>query len=98
MSPKFGQEAQVFKDAEELLRFVKEERVEQIDLKVIDLLGRWHRMTYSARNLKESVFTRGTGISLSPYPGYRMIQEGDMTVIPDPATAFPDPFFRGKTM
>lgn len=88
----------MFKNAEELLRFVKQENVQQVDLKVVDLFGRWHRMTYSGRNIRESVFTKGTGISLSPYPGYRAIQQGDMTVIPDPTTAFIDPFFEEKTL
>ncbi len=81
-----------------MLKYIWDENVEMLDLKVIDLNGRWHHMTYSTRHLRESIFTEGTGISLSPYPGYREIQAGDMVVIPDPATVFLDPFFKLKTV
>ena len=82
----------MFKSPEDLMKFIRDENVEMLDLKVIDLVGRWHHMTYSTRHLRESIFTDGTGISLSPYPGYREITAGDMKVIPDVTTAFMDPF------
>ncbi len=88
----------MFSNSEEMLRFIKDLNVEMLDLKVIDLHGRWHHMTYSTRYLKESIFTEGTGISLSPYPGYRAVNQGDMKVIPDPTTAFLDPFYEAKTL
>jgi len=88
----------MFKTYKDLMKYIREENVEMLDLKVIDLIGRWHHMTYSTRHLRESIFTDGTGISLSPYPGYREIQAGDMKVIPDVSTAFIDPFYELKTV
>jgi glutamine synthetase len=88
----------LFANVEELLNFIDLENVEMLDLKVLDLNGRWHHMTYSTRHLRKSIFTDGTGISLSPYPGYRQITQGDMKVVPDPTTAFVDPFYPAKTI
>lgn len=88
----------MFTNVEELMNFIELEDVEMLDLKVTDLNGRWHHMTYSTRHLRKSIFTEGAGISLSPYPGYRAITQGDMKVIPDPATAFVDPFYKAKTV
>ncbi len=54
----------MFKTYKDLMKYIREENVEMLDLKVIDLIGRWHHMTYSTRHLRESIFTDGTGISL----------------------------------
>jgi len=88
----------LFDSSEAMLKFIRDKEIEQLDLKVIDLPGRWHHMTYSARHVKESLFENGTGISLSPYPGYRAIEQGDMLVVPDPSTAFMDPFYDVDTL
>ena len=88
----------MFKNHEDLMKFVRDADIEMLDLKVIDLPGRWHHMTYSTRHISEKVFTDGTGISLSPYQGYRQITQGDMKVVPDPSTAFIDPFYEAKTL
>lgn len=80
------------------MKFIRDNEIEMLDLKVIDMPGRWRHMTYSTRHLKETVFTDGTGISMSPYPGYRAINQGDMLVRPDPSTAFVDPFYDAKTL
>lgn len=88
----------MFQNPDELLKFIRDNKVEMLDLKVIDLIGRWRHMTYSARHVTEKLFSQGTGISLSPYPGYRSIESGDMKVIPDPTTAFMDPFSEADTL
>lgn len=81
-----------------MLRFIKDEDVEQVDFKVVDLPGRWHHLTFSAGAINLKSLTRGTGISLSPYPGYRKVQEGDMMARPDPTTAFLDPFHARRSL
>jgi len=36
---------------EEVLKFVKDQSVEMVDFKVIDLIGRWHHVTIPASQL-----------------------------------------------
>lgn len=88
----------VFKSAEEMFQFVKESGVEQIDFKASDLFGRWHHIAFSTRNIDPSILTKGSGLSLSPYVGFRKVHQGDMIARPDVTTAFLDPFYEQKTL
>ncbi len=88
----------MFGSIKEALEYIKKNEIPQIDVKVGDLQGRWRRMTYSAPHVTERLFEEGTGISLSPYPGYRTVDSGDMKVIPDVTTAFLDPFHEYPTL
>jgi glutamine synthetase len=88
----------MFGSIKETLEFIKKNEIRMIDVKVGDLQGRWRRMTYSAPNVDERLFEEGTGISLSPYPGYRTVDSGDMKVVPDVTTAFLDPFHEYPTL
>lgn len=88
----------MFKNADEMLKYIRDEKVEFVDLKVIDLPGRWRHMTFAAKHLDEKIFEKGYGLSLSPYPGFRVINNSDMTARPDPTTAFIDPFHDRKTL
>jgi len=88
----------MFSSIKEVLDYIRANEIAQIDVKVVDLQGRWRRMTYSAANVTERLFEEGTGISLSPYPGYRTVEQGDMTVRPDISTGFIDPFHARPTL
>jgi len=88
----------MFSSVKELLDYIKKNDIQMLDFKVVDLTGRWRHMTYSTKNLNEKIFVEGTGISLSPYPGYRAIEQGDMKIMPDISTAFVDPFFDVPTL
>ncbi len=88
----------LFTTIKEALAYIAEHEIPQIDVKVVDLQGRWRRMTYSAANVTERLFEEGTGISLSPYPGFRTVESGDMKVRPDVTTAFLDPFHSRPTI
>ncbi len=81
-----------------MLKYIRDNKVEFVDLKVIDLPGRWRHMTFTAAHLDEKIFEKGYGLSLSPYPGFRVINNSDMTARPDPCTAFVNPFFERKTL
>ena len=88
----------MFGSIKEALEYIKKNEIPQLDVKVGDLQGRWRRMTYSAQHVTERLFEEGTGISLSPYPGYRTVDSGDMKVVPDVTTAFMDPFHEYPTL
>jgi glutamine synthetase len=88
----------MFSDVKDLLRYIRNEKIAMLDFKVIDLAGRWRHMTYPTQNLQERIFEEGTGISLSPYAGYRTIEKSDMKIKPDLSSAFVDPFFTVPTL
>ena len=88
----------MFKNVEEMVRYISDENIEQIDFKCTDMMGRWRHITLSARGINAKILTEGNGISLSPYPGYRQVHQGDMVARPDVTTAFLDPFTKHKTL
>jgi len=88
----------MFGSVKEVFQYIQANDIAQIDVKVGDLQGRWRRMTYSAANVTERLFEEGTGISLSPYPGLRTVEQGDMMVRPDISTGFVDPFHARPTL
>jgi glutamine synthetase len=83
---------------EETLKFVKDQSIEMVDFKVVDLIGRWHHVTIPASQLSGSTFTDGIGIDASSYPGYKKIAAGDMKIIPDNSTCIIDRFPDLKTL
>jgi glutamine synthetase len=83
---------------EKLKKMVKDNKVEFIDLKVCNLLGAWHHITVPASALKPELFKHGVGVDGSSMAGFSKIENGDMVVIPDTATAVMDPFFERPTL
>jgi glutamine synthetase len=82
----------MFKDIDEALRFIKDKKIPMVDLKTADLPGRWRHMVYKTGHDDEKIFTKGTGTSLTSYPGFKTMECGDMMIKPDPTTGFIDPF------
>ncbi len=83
---------------EELTALVKKNNVEFVDLKLVDMLGAWHHITIPASSLNEELFKNGIGVDGSSLPGFSKIEKGDMILLPDPTTAFMDPFFETPTL
>ena len=88
----------MFRDVDEALRYIRDRKIAMVDLKTADLIGRWRHMVYRAGHDDEKIFTKGTGTSLSSYPGFKTIEAGDMTIVPDPTTGFLDPFAEVPTL
>ncbi|MFA4948512.1 MAG: type I glutamate--ammonia ligase [Candidatus Krumholzibacteriia bacterium] len=76
----------------EVMEFAKSKGVEFVDIKFIDFPGRWQHFTVPAARLDEALFAEGLAFDGSSIRGWKNINESDMLVIPDPATAFMDPF------
>ncbi|MEW6013838.1 MAG: glutamine synthetase beta-grasp domain-containing protein, partial [Candidatus Zixiibacteriota bacterium] len=83
---------------ESLNKLVKEKKIEYIDVKFCDLIGDWHHITLTVASLKPELFKTGVGLDGSSLPGFTRIERGDMIAIPDPETAFIDPFFEKPTL
>ncbi|MFH1686651.1 MAG: type I glutamate--ammonia ligase [bacterium] len=82
----------------QLKKMARENRVEFVDLKVADLLGLWHHITIPVSSLNADLFKNGVGVDGSSMPGFSKIERGDMIQLPDPNTAFMDPFFDRPTL
>ena len=82
----------------EVLAFCREKEVKAVDLRFCDLLGTWQHFTIPVGKLEEGVFEDGLGFDGSSICGWQGIHESDMLVIPQPETAFLDPFAAAATL
>jgi glutamine synthetase len=85
-------------NAKELLEFVGKNDVKQVDLRFIDLPGVQQHCTYPIAELNKGSLEEGFGFDGSSIRGWQAINESDMLLIPDPETAFVDPFCDVKTI
>ncbi len=79
-------------NASQVLALVKERGVRVVDLRFCDFVGVWQHFSVPAEALTAGVFEDGLGFDGSSIRGWKSIHESDMLVIPDPSTAFLDPF------
>ena len=82
----------------EVLALAKAKDVKLIDLKFCDIHGAWQHFTVPLSELHEDLFEDGLGFDGSSIRGWKGIEASDMLVIPDPATAFIDPFVDAPTL
>ncbi len=71
---------------------------EFVDLRFPDLPGKMHHFTMPSSYLTEESFDEGFGFDGSSIRGFQTIDESDMLLIPDPDTAYEDPFFERSTL
>lgn len=88
----------MFKTAEEALAYVKEEGVEYVDIRFCDLPGVMQHFNIPAHQFTADVFTDGAMFDGSSIRGFQAINESDMKLLPDVATAYLDPFRVAKTL
>jgi glutamine synthetase len=82
----------------EVLALCRERDVKAVDLRFMDFPGLWQHFTVPVNKLDEDVFTDGLGFDGSSIRGWQAINESDMLVVPDPTTAFIDPFAEHTTL
>ncbi|MBU6311521.1 MAG: type I glutamate--ammonia ligase [Actinomycetales bacterium] len=87
----------MFSNADEVLKFIKDEGVEFIDVRFIDLPGVMQHFTVPAQSFS-SAFADGLMFDGSSIRGFQAIHESDMKLMPDPTSAFVDPFRAAKTL
>jgi glutamine synthetase len=88
----------VTKTAADVLSLVESEGYEFVDLRFCDLPGQVQHFTVPTHELTEDSFADGFGFDGSSIRGFQDIQESDMILIPDPATAIDDVFRSRKTL
>ena len=82
----------------EVVALAKEKNVKIVDLKFMDLPGMWQHFSIMVNELSEDLFTEGIGFDGSSIRGFQAINESDMLLFPDPATALIDPVCQIPTL
>ncbi|HUD98880.1 MAG TPA: type I glutamate--ammonia ligase [Bryobacteraceae bacterium] len=83
---------------QEVLDYAKKNEARQLDLRFTDIPSLQHHVSYPINELTESSFEEGFGMDGSSIRGWAAINESDMLLVPDPATAFMDPFAETATL
>ncbi len=84
--------------AEDVLRTIREKKIEMIDVHIIDMPGIWQHVTVPVSEVDDETFSRGIPFDGSSLRGFRGIEESDMLMMPDPDTAVLDPFATVPTL
>jgi len=82
----------------EVLEFARNNNAQLVDLRFTDIPGIMHHVSYPISELSEGSFEDGFGFDGSSIRGWAAIHESDMLLVPDPATAFMDPFSETPTL
>jgi glutamine synthetase len=82
----------------EVLDLAKREGVEIVDFRFCDLPGLMQHFSAPVHELTDDGFQDGYGFDGSSIRGFQEIQESDMLLVPDPNTAYIDPFRTHKTL
>src|SRR5215212_3440227 len=86
------------KTPDDVLKAIKDDQVAMVDLRFADLPGLWQHFSVPPGAFGPDSFADGVGFDGSSIRGFQEIQESDMLVVPDPATAFLDPFTEAPTL
>ncbi len=84
--------------AKDVLDLMKKEDVKIVDFRFMDFPGMQQHFSVPASQIEADIFTEGLGFDGSSIRGWQAINESDMLVIPQPQTAFIDPFMEIKTL
>ena len=88
----------MFTTADEVLSYIRDESVQFVDIRFCDLPGVMQHFTVPAATVDEDFFANGQMFDGSSIRGFQAIHESDMQLIPDPTSAFVDPFRAAKTL
>src|SRR5437667_10614395 len=81
-----------------VLEMAKKEGAKMVDVKFVDTFGTWQHFSLPISEISEDSFSEGLGFDGSSIRGWKSIEASDMLAMPDPATAFIDPFMAVPTL
>jgi len=84
--------------ASDFFNMIKENDAKFVDLRFTDTRGKEQHVTIPSHTVDESFFEDGQMFDGSSIAGWKGINESDMILMPDPATAVMDPFFADPTI
>src|SRR5947209_20494408 len=80
------------------IKLAKDKDAKIVDLRFIDMPGLWQHFSIPVADMTEELFADGIGFDGSSIRGFQTIDESDMLLFPDPATAQMDPFTKVPTL
>jgi glutamine synthetase len=83
---------------ESVLALAKKQGAKMVDVKFVDTFGTWQHFSLPIAELTKEVFADGYGFDGSSIRGWKSIEASDMLAMPDPDTAFIDPFCAVPTL
>ncbi len=86
------------KTSADVMKAIKDHGVQMIDVRLTDVPGTWQHISYPAAIFEQDQIEEGLGFDGSSVRGFRTIESSDMLLMPDPTTAFIDPFYEHKTL
>lgn len=84
--------------ASDLLTKIKDEGIKYVDLRFTDIRGKLQHVTMDASAVDADMFEEGVMFDGSSVAGWKAINESDMVLMPDTASAYVDPFFSAPTL
>ncbi len=82
----------------DMLKTIKDEDVEYVDIRFTDPRGKLQHVTVMADQVDEDFLEEGFMFDGSSIAGWKSIDQSDMKLMPDPASAYLDPFYAEKTL
>jgi len=86
------------KSSDDLMRVVRENGVKFVDLRFTDTRGKEQHVSVPTAAFEEEKFKVGHAFDGSSIAGWKGIHASDMLLMPDPASAFLDPFTKDRTL
>ncbi len=81
-----------------ILKQLEDENIRYVDLRFVDTAGKEHHFTIPAKQVDEDFFENGKMFDGSSIAGWKAINDSDMVLMPDPDSAYIDPFYSDKTL
>ena len=85
-------------DVSQILSLIKEKNLEFVDLRFTDTKGKEQHISLPIDVVDVDFFNQGKMFDGSSIAGWRGIDKSDMILMPDPETAFVDPFYKAPTL
>ncbi len=85
-------------DTKSVLKTLKEDDIAYVDLRFTDPRGKLQHVSSISELVDEDLMEEGFMFDGSSIAGWKSIEESDMKLMPDPASAYIDPFYAEKTL
>lgn len=85
-------------DAASFVKKIKDEDIAYVDIRFTDPRGKLQHVTVINDEVTEDFIAEGFMFDGSSIAGWKSIDQSDMKLMPDPSSAYLDPFFAEKTL
>jgi len=83
---------------DDVLKMIKDKEVKFVDIRFTDTRGKEQHVSVPAKQFTKDKFTDGHAFDGSSIAGWKGIQASDMLLMPDPTSAYIDPFMDETTL